>query len=189
MSTDQPPYPFGPWVLAAGALLFGAAVWMGTSSEPAVRVGSAGLAIEKGDLRRLPWYGIESVTWDSDRETLVIKGNDEGNRAITVTLSAGVHPQACAWFLKEARDRIPKVVEVPDELRGVPKPSTDDGQVIVLDAVQVVGKRCIESDELILYEPDSRVCPKCERIYHKLHVPEECKCGAALAAMRVPAEA
>ena len=62
--------------------------------------------------------------------------------------------------------------------------SQSDGQSIVLDPVQVVGRKCMESGETILYEPDSRVCQKCERIYHKSHVPETCACGASLAALR-----
>ena len=55
----------------------------------------------------------------------------------------------------------------------------------MLDAVQVVGKRCSESDKVIAYEPDARVCPKCERIYQKFYVPDECPCGASLQGMRV----
>jgi hypothetical protein len=185
MHLDLPPYPWAPWALAGGAVVFGVAVWMGTSGEPAVRVGAGGIAIEKGDLRRIPWYEVESIVWDNDRETLKLRGKDETGREINVALRALAHPQACAWILKEGKDRIPKLLEVPDQPRGVPKPGSNEGQVIVLDPVQVVGKKCMESGEAILYEPDSRVCPKCERIYHKHHVPPDCACGASLAGMRV----
>jgi hypothetical protein len=188
MNIDLPPYPWAAWVLAAGAVMFGAAVWLGTSGEPVVRVGAAGLALERGNLRRVPWYNIERITFDTDRESVIVKGKDETDKEWTITLAAGSHPQAVAWLLKEARDRIPKAVEVPDEPRGVPKPDPHAGMVIALDAVQVVGKRCMESDTIIAYEPDSRVCPKCERIYHKHHVPDECECGASLEGMRVTQE-
>ena len=187
MGVDLPPYPFAPWVLAGGATLFGAAVWLGTSGEPAVRVGTGGIALEKGELRRMPWYGVDSIAWDNERDALKITGKDEAGREMSVSLTARSHPQACAWILKEARDRIPKQVEAPDEPRGVPQPA-QEGQVIVLDPVQVVGQHCMASKTSILYEPDARLCPKCERIYHKLHVPDECVCGASLAGMRVTAD-
>jgi hypothetical protein len=188
MHVELPPYPWAPWVLTGGAVLFGVAVWMGTSGEPAVRVGAGGIAVEKGDLRRMPWYEVESIGWDNDRESLKVSGKDENGKPMALTLAALSHPQACAWMLKEARDRIPSLVDVPDEPRGVPRPAANEGQGIVLDPVQVVGRRCMESGESILYEPDSRVCPKCERVYHKHHVPDVCKCGASLAGMRVTAD-
>src|ERR1700727_1848332 len=54
-----PPLSFAPYILAAGALLVGGAIWIGTSGDPAIRVGDAGLAVEKGGVRRMPWYAIE----------------------------------------------------------------------------------------------------------------------------------
>src|SRR5215472_14246394 len=188
LGSELPPYPFAPWVLAAGAALFGVAVWMGSSGEPAVRVGAAGLAVEKGELRRMPWHAIKRIGWDNDRETIEVKGDDETGKAWTFTLAALAHPQAIAWLLKEGRDRIPKVVDVPDEPRGVPAAQAQAGEVVLLDPVQVVGKHCAESDRVIAYEPDARVCPKCERVYHKHYVPDECPCGASLAGMRVTDE-
>ena len=50
------PLKLGPYVLTAGAALAGVAIWMGTSGEPALRVGDGGLAVEKSGLRRMPWY-------------------------------------------------------------------------------------------------------------------------------------
>ena len=55
---------------------------------------------------------------------------------------------------------------------------------MVLDAVQVVGKRCAATDRIIAYEPDARVCPRCERVYYKASVPDACVCGAPLAHLR-----
>ncbi len=180
------PYPFAPWVLAAGAALFGVAVWLGTSAEPPVRVGAAGIAVERGEIRRMAWYDVGHISWSSDKDLLEIRGTDEAGKDWTFILNPLSHAQACAWFLKEARERVPKVVDVPDSPRGVPEARPQEGQLIVLDAVQVVGKRCMESDTLIAYEPDARICPRCERIYHKHHVPDECACGGSLAGMRVP---
>jgi hypothetical protein len=188
MQAELPPYPWAIWVLVGGAVLVGIAVWMGTSGEPAVRVGAGGLATEKGDLRRMPWYEVESIAWDDGRSSLKVRGKDEAGKDMSLTLAALSHPQACAWILKEARDRIPSLVEAPDQPRGVPKASSSEGQSILLDPVQVVGRRCMASGESILYEPDSRICPQCERVYHKQHVPTECACGASLAGMRVAPE-
>jgi hypothetical protein len=187
MNNDLPPYPFAPWVLVAGAAVFGGAVWLGTSGEPAIRAGAAGVGIEKGQLQRIPWYAVERITWDADEEVLRVRGTDEIGKQLSVALSPKSHPQAVAWIVKEARDRIPKVVDVPDDARGLPQRDADAGEVIVLDAVQVVGKRCADSNKVIAYEPDARVCTKCERVYHKLHVPDECACGASLASLRAPA--
>jgi len=78
------------------------------------------------------------------------------------------------------------VTDVPDAVSGLPETSAADGEILVLDAVQVVGSHCAASGRVIAYEPDARVCPKCELVYHKSTVPEECRCGASLAGMRVP---
>jgi hypothetical protein len=37
---------------------------------------------------------------------------------------------------------------------------------------------------VIAYEPDGRVCPRCERIYHKKSIPNKCACGQDLAGLR-----
>jgi hypothetical protein len=185
MKDDLPPYALAPWVLAGGAVLFGAAVWLGTSGESAMRVGAAGIAIEKGQLQRIPWSLVERITWDGEDELLRVRGADEAGKDSFVIVSARSHPQTVAWIVKEARDRIPKLVDVPDEALGLPTPDPHAGQTIVLDAVQVVGKHCAESNKVIAYEPDARVCPKCERVYHKFYVPDDCACGASLLGMRV----
>jgi len=49
------PMPYASWVLAGGAVVLGAAIWLGTSGEPPLRVGDAGVAVEKsGGVRRMP---------------------------------------------------------------------------------------------------------------------------------------
>jgi hypothetical protein len=50
--------------------------------------------------------------------------------------------------------------------------------------LQLVGKRCAESDKIIAYEPDARVCTRCERVYHKTKVPKTCECGADIGHLR-----
>ncbi len=188
MESDQPPYTFAPALLASGAIAFGAAVWAGTSGEAAVRVGSGGVAVEMGDeLVRVPWYAVTRVVWDPDAETLAVQGDDDAGRPQRLVLTPKVHPGAIAWIVKEARERIPSVVDVPDEARGLPETrGLAGGEVLTMDAVQVVGRRCAASDRIIAYEPDARVCPRCERAFHHASLPETCPCGASFLAIASP---
>jgi hypothetical protein len=183
--------PYAVWVLTGGAVLTGAAIWIGTSGDAAVRVGDAGVAIEKGGIKRMPWWGVESVTWDGADEALVVSGKDESGGALTLRAASKSQPHAVAWLLREARARVPSVVDVSDETReALPKALRDAGVLLKLDPIQVVGKRCVITDRAIAYEPDARVCPRCERVYHKAHVPDACACGASLEAFqKKPAEA
>jgi hypothetical protein len=182
MDMDLPPYPFAPYILAGGAALFGAAIWLGTSAEPPIRVGAGGIAVEKSELVRIPWHGVERIVWDGEAERLSVRGRDEGSKEISILISVIAHPLACAWIAQEAGERIPKVTDIPDEVGAFPRTRPGDGELLPLDPVQVVGKHCAESGRVIAYEPDARVCPRCEHVYHKSSVPAECACGASLAA-------
>jgi hypothetical protein len=184
MNVDLPPYPFAPYVLGGGALVFGAAVWLGTTNEAAVRVGAAGIAIEKSELVRLPWHGIERIVWDPRRTELSIRGKDESGKDEDLVLTAKTHSLAAAWVAREARERIPDLTDVPDEVDGLPPTRANDGESLPLEPLQVVGRHCAESGRVIAYEPDARVCPRCERVYHKQSVPDDCQCGASLASLR-----
>jgi|HubBroStandDraft_1064217.scaffolds.fasta_scaffold285848_1 hypothetical protein len=184
MNVDLPPYPFAPYVLAAGALLFGAAIWLGTTSEAGVRVGSGGIAIEKGEIVRIPWHAIERIVWEPSSGELSIRGKDENGRDESLVLAAKTHPLAAAWVAREARERIPDVTDIPDEVDGLPATRASDGEVLPLEPLQVVGRHCASSGRVIAYEPDARVCTQCELVYHKQSVPEECACGTSLAALQ-----
>jgi hypothetical protein len=190
MNVDLPPSAFAPYLLGAGALLFGSAVWLGTSNEPSLRVGASGLAVEKSEMVRIPWHGIDRIVWDPERRELSVRGKDDNGRDVNLVVRARVHPLAVAWLAREARVRIRKVTDIPDEVAGLPPTRPDDGEILPLDPVQVVGKHCAASDRIIAYEPDARVCPRCELVYHKLSVPEECVCGLSLASVHttVPAK-
>jgi hypothetical protein len=179
------PVPYAVWVLAAGALFVGAALWISSSGEAALRVGDAGIAIEKGGLKRLPWWGVESIAWSSADRALDIAGKDESGSELRVRVGTKSQPQAVAWIVREARARLPRIIDVSEEvLEELPKALKDTAPLIRLDPVQVVGRRCADTDKVIAYEPDARVCPRCERVYHKAHVPETCACGGSLASLR-----
>jgi hypothetical protein len=171
------PIAYARYVLAAGALLVGVAIWMGTSGEPALRVGDGGIAVDRGGLRRLPWYAIERIEWSDG--AVRVTGTDDAGLKVTVTASLANHAQAGAWIVREARARVPAVVQVPADAP-LPEPLASAGQTLPLDPPQVVGRHCAASGKVIAYEPDARLCARCDRVYHKSSVPETCECGGAL---------
>jgi hypothetical protein len=178
------PLKLAPYILAAGAFLVGIAIWFGSSGEPVLRVGDGGVAVEKGGLRRVPWYGIDRIEF---RDVAVrVIGKDDAGAAIQVVASLTAHGSAAAAIVNEARARVPAVVDVPQD---VAFPETFAGEERVLEPPQVVGKHCATSGTVIAYEPDARVCPRCERVYHKAHVPPSCACGASLADLLPSAKA
>ena len=178
--TDVEPAEWAPWILAAGAVILGIAIWIGTSTEAAVRVGIAGIAEERNPLRRMPWWNVEDVSGTPD--AITVRGKDEHGAPMSVRFTRRATPSALAWVVREAKERAPEQFEVSDEVvEQIGKPSKHAGEVVPCPPLQVVGKRCADSDKAISYEPDARVCPRCERIYHKDHVPKTCVCGASLA--------
>jgi hypothetical protein len=190
LDDPAPPYAFAPGLIAGGAVAFAVAIWLGTSGEAVLRVGSGGVGIERAkDVVRVPWHRVERIVWDPDHAALTVDGKDEAGRAQHVVLSPKVHPAAIGWIVKEARGRIPLSVDVPDEAHGLPVAQLGDGELLTMDAIQVVGQRCAESDRVIAYEPDARVCTRCERIYYRTAVPDACACGASLEALKGGAKA
>ena len=171
------PIKYATWILAGGAALLGAAIWLGTSGEPTLRVGDPGIAVEKSGLRRIAWHAVERV--ELAEGAVRATGKDDLGRALTVVASLASQPQAAAWIVKEARARVPAVVEIGEDA-ALPDALADGGELLAVDPPQVVGKHCANSGKIIAYEPDARICPKCERVYHKAHVPDACPCGASL---------
>lgn len=173
------------YLIAAGAVLMGVTIWIGTSAEPPVRVGDPGISLEKGELRRMPWWAVERIGYESGSKALVISGKDEANVDWTFKVSLKSHVEAAGWLLKEALERIPRRVDIPeDTLDELPGAGEHAGQKLELEPLQVVGKRCAATGKSISYEPDARVCPRCERVYQKNAVPKKCKCGNPLQHLR-----
>ena len=173
------------YLIAGGAVLFGIVIWLGTSADPPVRVGAPGIAVEKGDLRRMPWWGVERIQLDQDALALVVTGKDEAGVDWTFKLPLKTHAEAIGWLVKEALDRIPRRLDVDEAtLEKLPGAGEHAGQALELEPLQVVGKRCAATSKIISYEPDARVCTRCERVYVKTAVPKKCKCGNAMAHLR-----
>lgn len=169
------------FVLAGGAVLLAVGIWFGTSGEAAIRVGDPGIAYEKGEPRRMPWWRVKSVSWESGNDTLVVSGKDEADTDFVLRIPARSQPQAVAWVVKEALDRIPKKVSLSDAvLSRIGEAPEFGGTKILLEPLTVVGRRCAASKKMIAYEPDARVCPACERVFHKDKIPRKCLCGTDL---------
>jgi hypothetical protein len=175
-------FKYAPYILAMGAVLVGIAIWIGTSGEPPLRVGDGGLAVERAGVRRMPWYAVERIAWAD--QAVRVTGKDDAGASMTIVASLASHPQAAAWIVKEGRERVLQAVDLPEDI-ALPDARASAGQTLSLEPQQVVGKHCAASGKVIAYEPDARVCPRCERVYHKAHVPESCECGASLAEFRM----
>lgn len=183
--TQIEPVSWAPWVLAAGAVIVGVAIWIGTSTDAAIRVGVAGIAEERNPVLRIPWWAVEEVAGDADM--VVVRGKDEHGAELIIKVTRRALPEAIPWVVREARDRAPEQVEITQAaIKVIGKPSKEAGEVVPCPPLQVVGRHCEESDKVISYEPDARVCPRCERVYHKDHVPKSCVCGQSLADLRAP---
>jgi hypothetical protein len=179
------PLPYAWWLLGASAIVLVIAIWISSSSEPVLRVGDAGIGVDKNAVRRMAWHAVGAVAWDASDLAVIVTGKDEAGVDMAVRVPLKNQPQAVAWIVKEARARVPSVVDIPESAleHDVPAASTEAREFVPLDPIQVVGKHCAASGKVIAYEPDARVCQRCERVYHKLHLPVECPCGASLVAL------
>lgn len=174
------------YLVASGSVLMGLAIWFGTSSDAPVRVGAPGVALEKGELRRMAWWAIEKISWKADAQKLVVEGKDEIRRDWTFEIPLASHADAVAALVAEARRRVPKAVKLDKAaLRVIGEAREHAGMKLELEPLQVVGRKCAATGRTISYEPDARVCPSCERVYFKRDVPKKCKCGTEIGHMRV----
>ncbi len=129
----------------------------------------------------MPWYAVDRIAWADG--AVRVTGKDDLGADMTIVASVATHPQAAAWIVKEARERVRAVVQVADDL-ALPEARSTAGESLPMDPPQVVGKHCASSGKVIAYEPDARVCPRCGRVYHKAHMPNACACGASLEALQ-----
>jgi hypothetical protein len=181
---STPPFEYSLYLLVPGAAaLAGALVW--GSDIGAVRVGDAGVAMEaNAETVRLLWCDIERIRVSAGQLQIV-------GRQMTLSVPLGAHPQAAAWVLAEAQRRLPRVVDVKASVAdGLPKPSEAAGPEGPIGDLQVAGRHCIRSEQLITFEGDARLCPNCAAVYHKSHVPSRCTvCDQKLGAQALPVPA
>ncbi|MET0794682.1 MAG: hypothetical protein ABW061_24400 [Polyangiaceae bacterium] len=170
------PRAIAPYLFGVGAIGLGAALWFGDAGALPVRIGDAGLAIEKGnELVRLAWSDLERVF--SERGELVAKGKE-----LTLRIPIAAHRTAVAWILSEGTKRVPKVMDVKRQsLAELPEPKESDGESVVIDGLQIAGRHCAASGKPVSFERDARLCPNCGQVYLKDRVPAQClTCDAPL---------
>ena len=143
--------------------------WFGDSANAPVRVGDAGLALEKGnDIIRIAWCDIDRLYIENNK---LHAETDE----LTLSIPLDAQPHAVSWALSEATRRLPDIVDVKrQELKRLPKPGEETGSRMIVKGIQVAGRRCAASDKLISFERDARVCPNCAEVYQREKVPDEC---------------
>jgi hypothetical protein len=166
---SETPPSYAPYLFGGGAFALGAALWFGDAGAVPVRIGDAGVALERGtELSRIAWCDLKTVEVVGTQ--LFLRG--EGT---TFSLPVAAHPKAVAWILAEGTKRVPEVMNVKSsQLTGLPEPKDLDGELVLLEGVQVAGKHCAASEKPIAFERDARLCPNCAEVYLKDHVPKKC---------------
>jgi hypothetical protein len=175
------PRVIAPYLFGVGAIALGAALWFGDAGALPVRVGDAGIAIEKGnELVRLAWCDLERVS--NEGGELVAKGKD-----LTLRIPVAAHRAAVAWILSEGTKRMPAAMDVKRQsLEGLPEPKDSDGELVAIEGLQVAGRHCAASGKPVSFERDARLCPVCGQVYLKDQVPAKClTCGSALGSRAV----
>ena len=175
------PRAIAPYLFGVGAIALGTALWFGDAGALPVRVGDAGISIEKGtELVRLAWCDIERVF--TERGELVAKGKE-----LTLRIPIAAHRTASAWILSEGTKRVPSVMDVKRQsLAGLPEPKDNDGEFVAIDGLQITGRHCAVSGKPISFERDARLCPNCGQVYLKDQVPAKCvTCEVSLGAKAV----
>jgi hypothetical protein len=169
------PHKFGPVLLGVGVVLLLAVVFVGQWPARPIRVGDAGIGVERGgsDIERIGWYAVTGMLL-SDRALTV-------QSAITsIVIPIPLQRDAAARALAEARKRIPGKVE-SIQSGALDKYDERAGQSLPLEPLQVAGQKCKASGKLIAFERDARLCGRCEELYHKDSVPKRCvTCDARL---------
>jgi hypothetical protein len=166
---SETPHAYAPYLFGGGALALGASLWFGDAGAVPVRVGDAGIALERGsELTRLLWCDLETV--EVAGKQLVAKG-----KTTTFTIPIAAHPKAVAWILAEGTRRVPEAMNVKkSDLEGLPEPKDLDGEMVTIEGLQVAGKHCAATDKPIAFERDARLCPNCAQVYLKDSVPKKC---------------
>lgn len=173
---DKGPHALAAYLLGAGSALALGAVLMGPKPPRPIRVGDAGVAVEKdaGEVERIGWNEVSAVRLT--HALLAFQGS-----GTSISIPVVEHRDAAVRALAEARARIPSFLEGL-ETEGLDGPVDDSvGQPLELEAPQVAGLHCKASGQLISFEKDARLCGYCGEVYHKDDVPLRCAtCQAKL---------
>jgi hypothetical protein len=173
------PMSVGPALFIAGVAAIVAAALLGDTT-PALRVGAAGVGIERGGPQpeRLAWCDVTQITIEDGKRVAVASATDR------IVAELNCHAPAAGWIVKEALDRIPKRVKIEaDRCAQLVRETDEPATMVAYEPVQVAGRRCAKCDAVITFEVDAHLCARCGQAYHRDHVPERCAtCEAELKA-------
>ncbi len=173
LRSGETPHPWSLYFLITGAVLLLAVALFGQNTPRPIRVGDGGVAIDRDDaVERIPWCDVSRLLVSGDAVTVQGGG-------ITISVPRGVHAQAAARVVREAKERIPEKVDsdatVP-AVEGAVEPAN-----IALEPPQIAGRACKSSGKVVAFEKDARFCGRCGELYHKTSVPDRClTCDARL---------
>jgi hypothetical protein len=173
---SQPPSSSATPLLVVGVATAAYFAWQLSREAPVVCVGDAGVAVERGsELVRLLWCDMDRIRVDQDH--LVLSGT-----GTTISVAESSQALAISWILKEAAERLPKLIDVtPSYADRLPKPEASNGTLGPIMSLQTTGRRCAKSRKVIRYERDARICSVCTQVYLKDNLPDECvTCGKPL---------
>ena len=165
----EPPVDYANFLLLLGLAATGYFAFRLTSGKTVARVGSAGVALEQGgELSRLLWSEIESIRYLDG--ALVVAG-----ATTTLRLPSQCHTRAIRAVLAEAAQRVPKILDVSSKIvNALPTVVGGNSKPGPVESLQIAGKRCAVTKQVLTFERDSRLCPNCTSIYHRDHVPGTC---------------
>lgn len=166
---SDPPVDYGNFLVLGGLAAAGYFAFRMLTGKTVARVGDAGVAIEQGgELTRLLWCEIESVRYVEGDLVLV-------GAKTTLRLPSQCHTRAIRAVLAEAAQRLPQIVDVSSKLlKELPKVEGENPQPGAVESLQIAGKRCLVTKQVLTFERDARLCPNCTSVYHRDHVPETC---------------
>ena len=179
----ESPLGYASALVTLGAVGLGSGLWLGSASTFPVRVGDAGVAIERGsEMNRILWCDMEEIRLE--KGDLVVK-----SKSVGLEIPLGAHPRAIAFIIAEAERRLPKIMKVDEAgKRTIPLATQPGGEEVPVSGDQVAGRRCAATDKIISFERDARLCSNCAQVYYKDNVPKTCvTCGAEVAGRAVQA--
>jgi hypothetical protein len=169
--------PYTTECLAVAAVLMAVATYLASSRGMRMRVGPAGVAFEKDDLVRVPWYGLAALSLEG--EALRIRGASVYGASVDEVCNLHVYRDALAALVAEAQLRAPALVTEALVAR-LGAARSNVGTAVALEPALIAGRRCAASGKIVAVETDGLVCARCERVYLKTACPKACACGASL---------
>ena len=164
------------WALLGGAIAAAVGFGLWLSEAAPIRVGARGITIgDPGEAQCLPWCDMQRIHVDGAELRIETARGPQ-------RVSLVAHGRAASRIVAEAAQRIGARLDLsPRAHERLPALSEKDGEIVPAARLQLAGRKCLASGVSITFESDARLCDQCAALYHRDHVPAECKsCGRAL---------